>query len=202
MNMKISKTLKLTLKNLLLDVKMGEIVAKENTLIFDGEEYEVGTEVFVKDAENEGEVIVAPDGEYTVIEEDKEVKVIVVREGKIEEIRETETEIEDGTTETEVEVEAAEEIVEETVEVQPAEETEETETEVKVEDRVAALENKMVEMIEGMTKVLNAIASIEGRIEAIEEKIAKIEAPAADPAEVQPEVQETKMSKMSYLRKK
>lgn len=199
-NMKLTKSLKLALKSLLLDVKMGEIVAKENTLIFDGDVYEVGTEVFVKDAENEGEVIVAPDGEYTVIEDENEVKVIVVREGKIEEIRENETEIEDGTTETEVEVEAAEEIVEETVEVQPAEETEETE-EVKVEDRVAALEGKMVEMVEGMTKILNAIAAIEGRIEELEGKLAKIEAPAAEPAETEVEV-ETKMSKMSYLRKK
>lgn len=198
--MKLTKSLKLALKSLLLDVKMGEIVAKENTLIFDGDVYEVGTEVFVKDAENEGEVIVAPDGEYTVIEDENEVKVIVVREGKIEEIRENETEIEDGTTETEVEVEAAEEIVEETVEVQPAEETEETE-EVKVEDRVAALEGKMVEMVEGMTKILNAIAAIEGRIEELEGKLAKIEAPAAEPAETEVEV-ETKMSKMSYLRKK
>lgn len=199
-NMKLTKSLKLALKSLLLDVKMGEIVAKENTLIFDGDVYEVGTEVFVKDAENEGEVIVAPDGEYTVIEDENEVKVIVVREGKIEEIRENETEIEDGTTETEIEVEAAEEIVEETVEVQPAEETEETE-EVKVEDRVAALEGKMVEMVEGMTKILNAIAAIEGRIEELEGKLAKIEAPAAEPAETEVEV-ETKMSKMSYLRKK
>ena len=199
-NMKLTKSLKLALKSLLLDVKMGEIVAKENTLIFDGDVYEVGTEVFVKDAENEGEVIVAPDGEYTVIEDENEVKVIVVREGKIEEIRENETEIEDGITETEVEVEAAEEIVEETVEVQPAEETEETE-EVKVEDRVAALEGKMVEMVEGMTKILNAIAAIEGRIEELEGKLAKIEAPAAEPAETEVEV-ETKMSKMSYLRKK
>ena len=91
--MKLTKSLKLALKSLLLDVKMGEIVAKENTLIFDGDIYEVGTEVFVKDAENEGEVIVAPDGEYTVIEDENEVKVIVVREGKIEEIRENEKKI-------------------------------------------------------------------------------------------------------------
>lgn len=199
--MKLTKSLKLALKSLLLDVKMGEIVAKENTLIFDGDVYEVGTEVFVKDAENEGEVIVAPDGEYTVIEDENEVKVIVVREGKIEEIRENETEIEDGTTETEVEVEAAEEIVEETVEVQPADETEETETEVKIEDRVTALESKMEEMIEGMGKILNAIAAIEGKIEILEGKLTKLEAPAADPAETEVEV-ETKMSKMSYLRKK
>lgn len=199
--MKLTKSLKLALKSLLLDVKMGEIVAKENTLIFDGDIYEVGTEVFVKDAENEGEVIVAPDGEYTVIEDENEVKVIVVREGKIEEIRENETEIEDGTTETEVEIEAAEEIVEETVEVQPADETEETETEVKIEDRVTALEGKMEEMIDGMGKILNAIAAIEGKIEILEDKLTKLEAPAADPVETEVEV-ETKMSKMSYLRKK
>ena len=197
--MKLSKTLKLTLRNLLLDVKMGEIKAKENTLIFDGEEYGVGTEVFVKDTENEGEVIVAPDGDYTLIEDDEKVTIIIVRDGKIEEIKgqtETETpETSTETTETETEVEA------EVIEVVPADESKEEETKDDSRERIEALETRMAEMASGMTELLNKLAAAEGRIAVLEEKLAKIEAPAADPVEDKPEV-ETKMSRLSYLRKK
>lgn len=198
--MKLSKTLKLTLRNLLLDVKMGEIKARENTLIFDGEEYGVGTEVFVKDAENEGEVIVAPDGDYTLIEDDEKVSIIIVRDGKIEEIRgqvETETETPETSTETEVETEAVAEVVE----VVPADESKEEETKDDSRERLEVLETRMAEMVEGMTELLNKLAAAEGRIAVLEEKLAKIEAPAADPVEDKPEV-ETKMSRLSYLRKK
>ena len=194
--MKITKTLKIALKSL-LDVKMGEIVTKENTLIFDGEEYAVGTEVFVNDPENEGEVIVAPDGDYTIVEEDKEVKIIVVRDGKIEEIKETETEVVEETEETEVEAE----VIEEVVEVDPIEETTDETEEKSDEDRIAALEAKMAELTEGITEILNRMSAMEGKIEVLEEKLAKVEAPAADPAEEKPEIEETKMSKMRYLRK-
>ena len=194
--MKITKTLKIALKSL-LDVKMGEIVTKENTLIFDGEEYAVGTEVFVNDPENEGEVIVAPDGDYTIVEEDAEVKVIVVRDGKIEEIKETETEVVEETEETEVEAE----VIEEVVEVDPIEETTDETEEKSDEDRIAALEAKMAELTEGITEILNRMSAMECKIEVLEEKLAKVEAPAADPAEEKPEVEETKMSKMRYLRK-
>ena len=201
--MKLSKTLKLTLRNLLLDVKMGEIKAKENTLIFDGEEYGVGTEVFVKDTENEGEVIVAPDGDYTLIEDDEKVTIIIVRDGKIEEIRgqeETETpETPETSTETpetpETEVEA------EVIEVLPADESKEEETKDDSRERLEVLETRMAEMASGMTELLNKLAAAEGRIAVLEEKLAKIEAPTADPVEDKPEV-ETKMSRLSYLRKK
>ena len=203
--MKLSKTLKLTLRNLLLDVKMGEIKAKENTLIFDGEEYGVGTEVFVKDTENEGEVIVAPDGDYTLIEDDEKVTIIIVRDGKIEEIRgqeETETETE---TSTEVETETPEttetEVEAEVIEVVPADENKEEETKDDSRERIEVLETRMAEMVSGMTELLNKLAAAEGRIAVLEEKLAKIEAPAADPVEDKPEV-ETKMSRLSYLRKK
>lgn len=197
--MKLSKTLKLTLRNLLLDVKMGEIKARENTLIFDGEEYGVGTEVFVKDTENEGEVIVAPDGDYTLIEDDEKVTIIIVRDGKIEEIKgqtETETETPETSTETtETEVEA------EVIEVVPADESQEEETKDDSRERIEVLETRMAEMASGMTELLNKLAAAEGRIAVLEEKLAKIEAPAADPVEDKPEV-ETKMSRLSYLRKK
>lgn len=194
--MKLSKTLKLTLRNLLLDVKMGEIEAKENTLIFDGEEYGVGTEVFVKDTENEGEVIVAPDGDYTLIEDDEKVTIIIVRDGKIEEIKgQTETETPETSTETETEVEA------EVVEVVPADESQEEETKDDSRERIEVLETRMAEMASGMTELLNKLAAAEGRIAVLEEKLANIEAPAADPVEDKPEV-ETKMSRLSYLRKK
>ena len=199
--MKLSKTLKLTLKNLLLDVKMGEIEAKENTLIFDGEEYGVGTEVFVKDTENEGEVIVAPDGDYTLIEDDEKVTIIIVRDGKIEEIR-GQVETETKTPETEVETpETSTEVEAEVIEVVPADESKEEETKDDSRERIEVLETRMAEMASGMTELLNKLAAAEGRIAVLEEKLAKIEAPAADPVEDKPEV-ETKMSRLSYLRKK
>ena len=197
--MKLSKTLKLTLKSLLLDVKMGEIEAKENTLIFDGEEYGVGTEVFVKDTENEGEVIVAPDGDYTLIEDDEKVTIIIVRDGKIEEIR---GQVETETPETEVETpETSTEVEAEVIEVVPADESKEEETKDDSRERIEALETRMAEMASGMTELLNKLAAAEGRIAVLEEKLANIEAPAADPVEDKPEV-ETKMSRLSYLRKK
>lgn len=201
--MKLSKTLKLTLRNLLLDVKMGEIKARENTLIFDGEEYGVGTEVFVKDTENEGEVIVAPDGDYTLIEDDEKVTIIIVRDGKIEEIKgQTETETETPETSTETpETSTETEVETEVIEVVPADESQEEETKDDSRERLEVLETRMAEMASGMTELLNKLAAAEGRIAVLEEKLAKIEAPAADPVEDKPEV-ETKMSRLSYLRKK
>ena len=198
--MKISKSLKLALKSILLDVKMGEIVAKENTLIFDGEEYAVGTEVFVKDNENEGEVITAPDGDYTIVEGDKNVKIIVVSEGKIAEIKEIETETEPETPEIETEVEA-ETITETEIEVLPADETENTvEDETKQEDEIQILKDRVEEMTKGIAEMLNKIAALESKVEVLEGKMAKVEAePAADP--VEDPVEETKMSRLSYLRK-
>lgn len=199
--MKISKALKIALKSILLDVKMGEIVAKENTLIFDGEEYAVGTEVFVKDTENEGEVITAPDGEYTIIEGDKDVRIIVVTEGKIAEIKEIEVETPETETETEVEIEA-ETITETEIEVLPADETEdEAEAETKQEDEIQILKDRVEELTKGMAEMLNKIAALQGKVEILEDKMAKVEAePAADPVE-EVEVEETKMSRLSYLRK-
>lgn len=198
--MKISKSLKLALKSILLDVKMGEIVAKENTLIFDGEEYAVGTEVFVKDTENEGEVITAPDGDYTIVEGDKNVKIIVVSEGKIAEIKEIETETETETETPETEVEA-ETITETEIEVLPADETENTvEDETKQEDEIQILKDRVEEMTKGIAEMLNKIAALESKVEVLEGKMAKVEAePAADP--VEDPVEETKMSRLSYLRK-
>lgn len=198
--MKISKSLKLALKSILLDVKMGEIVAKENTLIFDGEEYAVGTEVFVKDNENEGEVITAPDGDYTIVEGDKDVKIIVVSEGKIAEIKEIETETETETETPETEVEA-ETITETEIEVLPADETENTvEDETKQEDEIQILKDRVEEMTKGIAEMLNKIAALESKVEVLEGKMAKVEAePAADP--VEDPVEETKMSRLSYLRK-
>lgn len=198
--MKISKSLKLALKSILLDVKMGEIIAKENTLIFDGEEYAVGTEVFVKDNENEGEVITAPDGDYTIVEGDKDVKIIVVSEGKIAEIKEIETETETETETPETEVEA-ETITETEIEVLPADETENTvEDETKQEDEIQILKDRVEEMTKGIAEMFNKIAALESKVEVLEGKMAKVEAePAADP--VEDPVEETKMSRLSYLRK-
>lgn len=195
--MNIKKTLKIALKRL-LDVKMGEIVTKENRLIFDGDVYGVGTEVFIEDTENEGEFLVAPDGEYTLIEDEdeNEVMVIVVRDGKIEELREVENVVvEDEIT---VEAETEETVVEPADEVKDEEENKEDE---KTAEEVEKVEDRMEEITKGIAEILNSIASIEGRIATLEEKMAVVEKePAAEPADEKPEVEE-KTSRMRYLRK-
>lgn len=80
--MRISTKVKLALRNLL--VKAGSIETDKGSLLFDGEEIAVGTEVFV---ESEGEIVAAEDGEYVV-----EDTTYVVAEGKVTEIREKEEE--------------------------------------------------------------------------------------------------------------
>ena len=91
--------------------EFASVTAQDGTeLIFDGEELAVGMEV----ADAEGNAI--PDGEYVV-----EDKVVVVKDGKVEEIREKEAEEPAEEEEVEVEVDAEEEEVVEEVVEEPAE---------------------------------------------------------------------------------
>ena len=92
--MKLSNKIKLTLKSLLM--KCGSVETDKAVLQYDGEELEVGMEVFVES--EEGDVVPAEDGEYVAGE-----KTYVVSEGKVTEIREKEEE----TTEEEVEISAS-----------------------------------------------------------------------------------------------
>lgn len=197
--MKISNVLKVALKSV-LSIKMGEFTANEGILTFDAEVLEVGTEVFVKNEADE--FVAAPDGEYTAAEKDEEgrTQIIVVKDGKVEEIKfegevaETEEVTEDEQPEIEVKTE----------EVDPADAPDEvTEEEVVEDDRIANIETRMEELVKSYNETLNVIAGLEGRIAELEGKLAKVEAPAAEPVDETPMAeQEIKASRLSYLRKK
>ena len=183
--------LKVMLKAL-LDLKMSEVITDKATLIYDADILEEGVEVFVQDPENADKVIPAEDGEYT-IEEEK--KIIVVKDGKVAEVKEMEqTEEATETTETQEVVEA--EVITETPAEDPiAEEVvEETET-----------EKRLSEILDTVTELSNRIAALEGKLTEMEERLSKVEGePAAEPIEDEnkPAEEEVKASRLSYLKKR
>ena len=173
--------LKVMLKAL-LDLKMSEVITDKATLIYDADILEEGVEVFVQDPENADKVIPAEDGEYT-IEEEK--KIVVVKDGKVAEVKEMETQ----------EVIEAEVITETPAEEPIAEEvTEETET-----------DKRLVEILDTITDLSNRLAALEGKLTEMEERLSKVEGqPAAEPIEDEnkPAEEEVKASRLSYLKKK
>ena len=92
--MKISTKVKLALRSLIM--KCGAVETDKAVLNYDGDELEVGKEVFTET--ESGEMVPAEDGEYVAGE-----KTYVVADGKVTEIREKEKE----TVEEEVEVSAS-----------------------------------------------------------------------------------------------
>lgn len=188
--LKITAKLKIALKSL-LDVKLGKIATDKAELIFDGDEIAVGMEVFVE-AETEDGVAPAEDGEYTL----EDGRIIVIAEGKVAEIKEVE---EPAEPEAEPEVEMAEEEAPAPAdEPEPEESNEEEATE---DDRIAALEGKVVALTDALNGIVNSLAALEGRIQDLEGKLAKVEEPAADPVDDTPAPEEMHKTKMSYLRK-
>lgn len=187
--MKIKTALRLALKSV-LSLKFGAVNTDKGTLVYDGEDsIKVGDEVFVS-VEGEDEPQVAADGEY--IAEDG--RTIVVENGVVTEIREKveETPETEGIENTEVKAEEEAET--------PADEEEKEEEEVSIEDRLSALEAQVAVIVDGINQIVNSIASMEERIEEVEGKLAKVEAPATNPIEEQPEIEEKK-SRLSYLRR-
>lgn len=131
--------IKMKLAKMLL--QMATIKTDKAILEYDGEELAVGVAVYVVD-EN-GERIVAEDGEYVT----EEGKTIVVADGKVAEIKEKEEE-EKPTEEEEVteEVEAEEEVTEETT-------TEETIDEIaKIKEDIAKINEILNSILEKMGK--------------------------------------------------
>ena len=177
--------LKVMLKAL-LDLKMSEVITDKATLIYDADILEEGVEVFVQDPENADKVIPAEDGEYT-IEEEK--KIVVVKDGKVAEVKEME-QAEDTT-----EVVEAEAVVETPAEEPIAEEvTEETED-----------DKRLVEILNTVTELTNRLSALEGKLTEMEERLSKVEGqPAAEPIEDEnkPAEEEVKASRLSYLKKK
>lgn len=184
--------LKVMLKAL-LDLKMSEVITDKATLIYDADILEEGVEVFVQDPENADKVIPAEDGEYT-IEEEK--KIVVVKDGKVAEVKEMEQaeETTEETTDT-TEVIKAEVVTETPAEDPIAEEvTEETET-----------EKRLSEILDTVTELANRLSALEGKLTEMEERLSKVEGqPAAEPIEDEnkPAEEEVKASRLSYLKKK
>lgn len=191
--MNITKKLRLALKSL-LNFQMGEVVTDKATLVFDGEELKEGMEVYVIGEDNEP--VAAEDGDYTT-EDNKTIKVV---DGKVAEIIDPEAEVaEEPVAEEEVAQEEVEQ--EENPEVEPADANEPNDDATE-EDRIAALEERLAAFTEGLNQIINSIAALEERVAAAEEKLAKVEAPAADPVDETPDVeQNSHKSKLSYLRK-
>lgn len=180
--MKINSKIRIALRNLIL--KAGSVETEKATLLYDAEELEVGTEVFVENAE--GEIVPAEDGEYVAGN-----TTYVVSEGRIAEIKKEEEQQEE-VIETEEEPEA-----------DPADEPEKNEGEQPtMEERVAALEGAVGEIRDGIETLLNAVAALAERLDNVEAKIRGLEEPAADPAEEGEDKEEEFTSKMAYLRRK
>lgn len=179
--MKITNRLRVALKSI-LSIRMGEVATDKATLVFDGETLEKGIEVFVLD-EN-GEPTIPEDGEYIDGE-----RIIVVKEGIVDEIKEKEVE----------------EPVEQEEEPAPVDSEEANGDEPvapSIEERLAAVEAFVAGVTDGLQQIVNAIAALEERVASIEEKVNVIEAtPAAEPVEEPVTEEPTKMSRLSYLRK-
>ena len=183
--MKITEKLKATLRKM-LSLQLGEVATKDGKKLYWSSEEDLreGLEVFVED-EN-GELIPAPNGVY----ETEDGKKINVEDGVVKKIEDPEAE---------VATENAEENLED---VKPAEEpAEDNKDDVAIEDKVAAVEAKVGEILAAFEQVLNGMSALEGRIEEVEAKVAKIETePAAEPVEDKPAEPQTRMSRMDILK--
>ena len=185
--------LKVMLKAL-LDLKMSEVITDKATLIYDADILEEGVEVFVQDPENADKVIPAEDGEYT-IEEEK--KIVVVKDGKVAEVKEMETE---ETTETAETTDTTEVVEAEAVVETPAEDPIAEEVIEETED-----DKRLVEILNTVTELANRLSALEGKLTEMEERLSKVEGePAAEPIEDEnkPAEEEVKASRLSYLKKK
>lgn len=189
--MNISKKLKIALRNILMSC--GAVATDKAELLYDGE-LGVGLEVYVDAG---GEVIPAEDGDYTC----EDGQIIVVKDGKIAEIKPVEPE------EAEEPKNEEEQMAEDTPIDEPAtdpvEEPVEDETEeVSVEDRLATLEGRIADLTSALETILNNIAAFETRIAEVEAKVAKVESePATDPIDDNKTEEEQAHTRAYYLRK-
>ena len=161
-----SKDKLLKLKRALLN--LGEISTNEGLLIYDGENLEVGKEVFVEGDEG---LVPVKDGLYTYNNE-----IIEVEGGVVKTISEKEV---DQPTE-----EVVEEVVEEQMEEQPKEEEQPVETVETVETIEGPTVDELNEIINEQKSVIEQLkAEIENLKVENEDLKKKLEEPAAQSAE-------------------
>ena len=148
--------------------QFAKLATDKGLLSFDGDELEVGMSVMLVD--EDGNESVPEDGEYKV----EDGTVYVIAEGKVAEIREAENEVESvgDDVEPEPEVQEEENEAEETeAEAEPAAEPE-PEADDR-DERIANLEAEVARLEEENGALRERIAELE----------AKLEEPAAPPAE-------------------
>ena len=184
-----SKDKLLKLKRALLN--LGEISTNEGLLIYDGDNLEVGKEVFVESDEG---LVPAKDGLYTYNNE-----IIEVEGGVVKTISEKEVD------------QPTEEVVEEVVEEQPMEEqpTEETPTEQPTEEPI--VEGPSIEELNAIIEEQKAmIEELKAEIENLktenEDLKKKLEEPAAQSAEEdfknqKPNEKEKKIDFSKYIKR-
>ena len=162
-----SKDKLLKLKRALLN--LGEISTNEGLLIYDGENLEVGKEVFVEGDEG---LVPAKDGLYTYNNE-----IIEVEGGVVKTI--SEKEVEQPTEEV------VEEVVEEQMEEQPMEEqpVETVETVETIEEPTISTDELQAIIDEQKAMIENLKSEIEGLKKENEDLKKKLEEPAAKSAE-------------------
>lgn len=152
-NNKVNKNTSMNILNKFMKklVKFAEIATDKGVLLIqEGDEFAVGTEVFV---EVEGEWVAAEDGEYKL----EDGKVVSILEGKIADIKDPE-DIEEPAEEKpieEVEIEAEEEpaVVEEIVEPAPEERD-------AYQEQIDALKNEVAELRAAIDELKAELAKI------------------------------------------
>ena len=173
-------------------LSLGEVSTEQGLLIYDGEDLEVGKEVFVDGDEG---LVPASDGEYTYNDQ-----IILVEGGLVKSI--TEKEIEQPAEETE-ETTETETVETETSEEEKTEETEETETETEETETEEEVEGPTVEELQAIIEEQKAM--IESLKAENEELKKKLEEPAAEPAEEEfkkenPEKEDKKIDFSKYIK--
>ena len=185
--MKLEK-IKTILRSLLVEVEMGEVATDKGVLVWSGEEdLKAGDAVKMLDTEAQSEVD-AEDGEYRT--EDK--KVIIVKDGKVEEIKDDEAEV------------AEEQPIEEQPRAEEAAEEMPTDVEPKTEDerdaRIAQLEAEIADKNAEIDEKTAEIEALKARIAELENEPAdkSAEQKFAETVEVEDKTLRGKMAKRGY----
>ena len=185
--MKLEK-IKTILRSLLVEVEMGEVATSKGVLVWSGEEdLKAGDAVKMLDTETQSEVD-AEDGEYRT--EDK--KVIIVKDGKVEEIKDDEAEV------------AEEQPIEEQPKAEEAAEEMPIDVEPKTEDerdlRISQLEAEIADKKAEIDEKTAEIEALKARIAELENEPAdkSAEQKFAETVEVEDKTLRGKMAKRGY----
>lgn len=185
--MKINR-IKAILRSLL--VEMGEVATDKGVLVWNGEE-DLKAGDAVKTLNEAGEEIDVEDGEYRT--EDR--KTIIVKDGKVEEIKDAEAEVADTTKVAEDEAKE-----EENAEETPKAEEEMPKTEDERDARIAELEAEIAEKKAEIDEKAAEIDVLKARIAELENEPAdkSAEQKFAETVEVEDKTPKGKMAKRGY----